>query len=219
MGVAGYILTRIGLSMKIGQLWIIAAASGTGKTSLVKALLSHKSNLRVSVSHTTRPPRPMEINGKDYHFVDIPTYQRMVTEHAFLEHAMVFDNGYGTAKTSVETFINAGQDVLLEIDWQGAQQVRTHWPNVKDIFILPPSLGALEQRLRHRASDAEEVIQRRLRESVTELSHYHEFRYCVVNDSFEQALLDLIKITNSEADDFLSSRPAIRALAHNLISQ
>jgi guanylate kinase len=201
-----------------GGLWIVAAASGTGKTSLVKALLNDCPQLTLSISHTTRPPRPNEVDGRDYHFVDRSTYEKMVADGAFLENAWVFDNGYGTAKATVVDAIEAGKEVLLEIDWQGAIQVRTCWPTVNDIFILPPSREALAQRLRARATDTEAVIERRLQDSVTELSHWHEFRYCIVNDNFDQALSDLKNIVSGHGEAYLSNSSSIQALAHRLLA-
>jgi len=166
-----------------GTLFIFSAPSGAGKTSLVKALLQAMDGIEVSVSHTTRPPRPGEVDGVDYHFVDVPTFEKMVAEGAFLEHARVFDNYYGTARSSVEARLQAGVDVILEIDWQGARLVREQF--------LPPSREALEVRLRGRGQDSDEVIARRMRDAVREMSHYAEFDYLVINDDFEVALGEL----------------------------
>ena len=174
-----------------GRLYVIAAPSGTGKTSLVKALMARVPTLGFSVSHTTRKPRPNEVPGRDYHFVDHATFRRMIDAGEFLEHASVFDNLYGTSQAAVETALVAGRDLLVEIDWQGARQVRARLPEALDVFILPPSRAALEERLRGRGTDSAEVIARRLADSVTELSHWGEFRYVVVNDRFEEALADL----------------------------
>ncbi len=174
-----------------GTLYIFSAPSGAGKTSLVKALLEAMGGIEVSVSHTTRPPRPGEVDGLDYHFVDVPTFEKMVAEGAFLEHARVFDNHYGTARSSVERRLQAGVDVILEIDWQGARLVREQFPDAVGVFILPPSRGALEARLRGRGQDSEEVIARRMRDAVREMSHYAEFDYLVINDDFATALDEL----------------------------
>ena len=201
-----------------GRLYVIAAPSGTGKTSLVKALIAHVPDLRFSVSHTTRPPRANELNGRDYHFVDAPTFQRMIDAGEFLEHARVFDNHYGTSRTEVERALGEGRDLLLEIDWQGAQQVRARLPEAIDVFILPPSREALEQRLRGRGTDSEEVIRRRLRESVTELTHWREFRHVVVNDAFDQALDDLRRIVTGDAAPFDRHRPALERFAESLLA-
>lgn len=174
-----------------GTLYIISAPSGAGKSSLVKALLKETPDLTVSVSHTTRKPRPGETDGVEYHFVDVETFRLMVSDGAFLEHAQVFDNFYGTSRSAALDLLKIGKDVILEIDWQGARQVRTMVPGAVSIFILPPSRGALEERLRNRGQDSEEVIARRMRDAISEMSHYAEFDYLVINDQFEQALLDL----------------------------
>ena len=177
-----------------GRLFVIAAPSGAGKTSLVRALMERIPALAFSVSFTTRPPRPNEVDGRDYFFVSPEEFERMAQAGEFLEHARVFDNRYGTGRARVEAALEAGQDLILEIDWQGARQVRERLPEAIDIFILPPSRAALEERLRARRSDSPEVIARRLRDSVAEMSHWAEFRYVVVNDRFEQALEDMAPI-------------------------
>lgn len=174
-----------------GTLYIISAPSGAGKTSLVKALLQQTTALTVSVSHTTRAPRPGEVDGQDYHFTDPDTFRGMIAEQAFLEHAQVFDNFYGTARASVLELLAQGLDVILEIDWQGAQQVRQKMPEAVGIFILPPSREELEKRLRGRNTDSEEVIARRMRDAISEMSHYREFDYLVFNDDFDTALGEL----------------------------
>lgn len=177
-----------------GKLYIISAPSGAGKTSLVKQLTQTVENVCLSVSHTTRPLRPGEIDGRDYFFVSVAEFQSLLQENAFLEYAQVFDNFYGTSRGGVEQQLQNGKDVILEIDWQGAQQVRKLLPDSISIFILPPSLQILEQRLRNRAQDSEAVIQRRMRDAVTEMSHYREFDYLIVNDDFERALQQLNSI-------------------------
>ncbi len=166
-----------------GRLFIVAAPSGAGKSTLVNALLARDPGLGLSISHTTRAPRPGDVDGVQYHFVDRPTFQRMVAAGDFLEHAEVFGNGYGTSRGAVEPMLAAGHDVLLEIDWQGAAQVRARIPCVS-IFILPPSRAELERRLRARGTDAEPVIARRLAASREEITHAHEFDCIVVNDDF-----------------------------------
>jgi guanylate kinase len=201
-----------------GRLYVIAAASGTGKTSLVKALMAAMPELAFSVSHTTRRPRPSEVDGKDYHFVDHDTFRRMIAAGEFLEHASVFDNYYGTSRRQVEESLARGQDLILEIDWQGAQQVRAALPETIDIFILPPSREALEARLRARPKGPDDVIARRLRDSVTELSHWHEFKYVVVNDKFGEALEALIAIVKGKGEHWRSNRPEIRTLAAGLLA-
>ncbi len=175
----------------IATLYIFSAPSGAGKTSLVKALLAEMEGIEVSVSHTTRAMRPGEQDGVDYHFISRNEFENMVEADAFLEHAQVFDNFYGTARNSIETRLAAGADVILEIDWQGARQVRAWKTDAVSVFILPPSHDALEERLRGRGQDNEEIIARRMRDAVSEMSHYAEFDYLVINDRFEQALQDL----------------------------
>lgn len=174
-----------------GSLFVIAAPSGAGKTSLVQALMAEVPGLAFSVSHTTRAPRPGEVDGRDYHFVDSATFQRMVTEGAFLEHAEVFGRSYGTSRGAVAGRLAAGEDLILEIDWQGAQQVRQAIPECVSVFILPPSREELARRLRGRATDASEVIAHRLALAVEEMRHYAEFDHLVVNDVFDQALAEL----------------------------
>jgi guanylate kinase len=174
-----------------GTLYIISAPSGAGKTSLVKALLESTDDIMVSVSHTTRGIRPGEVDGRDYHFTSVETFRSMIGDNAFLEHAQVFDNYYGTSRSSTLDMMGHGVDVILEIDWQGAQQVRQKMPEAVSIFILPPSREELERRLRGRGTDADEVIARRLGEAVAEISHYHEFDYLVFNDDFDTALDEL----------------------------
>lgn len=174
-----------------GTLYIFAAPSGAGKTSLVKALLDKSDGIEVSVSHTTRAPREGEVDGVNYHFTDIAAFNVMVNEGAFLEHAQVFDNLYGTARANIEQRLAAGVDVILEIDWQGARQVRQQFPDSLGVFILPPSRQALEDRLRGRGQDGDEVIARRMRDAESEMSHYAEFDYLVINDDFETALEEL----------------------------
>jgi guanylate kinase len=174
-----------------GTLYIISAPSGAGKTSLVKALLQQTEQITVSVSHTTRAPRPGEVDGKDYHFTDIETFRSMIGASAFLEHAQVFDNFYGTSRSSTLDLMARGVDVILEIDWQGAQQVREKMPDAVSIFILPPSREELEKRLCGRNTDSDEVIARRMRDAINEMSHYNEFDYIVFNDDFDTALGEL----------------------------
>jgi guanylate kinase len=174
-----------------GTLYIFAAPSGAGKTSLVKALLDESDGIEVSVSHTTRVPRPGEVDGVNYHFTGVATFNEMVNEGEFLEHAQVFDNFYGTARANIEQRLAAGVDVILEIDWQGARQVRQEFPDSLGVFILPPSRQALEERLRGRGQDGDEVIARRMRDAESEMSHYAEFEYLVINDDFDAALQEL----------------------------
>ncbi len=174
-----------------GSLFIITAASGTGKTSLVKQLLATTNDLTVSVSHTTRAPRPGEIEGHHYHFTDTDTFTRAIDDGKFLEHAEVFGNYYGTSEQSVRTQLQAGVDVILEIDWQGALQVKKIFSEATMIFILPPSIATLRQRLSGRAQDSSAVIEQRLAGSVMEISQYVHADYVVFNDNFEVALAEL----------------------------
>jgi len=174
-----------------GTLYVISAPSGAGKTSLVRALVEQLDGVAASVSHTTRSMRPGEEDGVHYHFVDRECFLKMVEDGDFLEHAQVFDNFYGTAQSAVEAQLKAGQDVILEIDWQGAEQVRRLMPDCETVFILPPSREELERRLRSRGQDSDEVIARRMRDATAEMSHYPEFDYLVINEVFEEALEEL----------------------------
>jgi len=177
-----------------GTLYIVSAPSGAGKTSLVKALLDALPEVRVSVSHTTRAMRPGEVDGVNYHFVDCATFTRLLEHGDFLEHAEVFGNYYGTSQAALERTLAEGHDLILEIDWQGAQQVRRKLPQAQSIFILPPSQAALRQRLDNRGQDSAEIIERRMREAVSEMSHYVEYDYLIINDDFAKALEDLKSI-------------------------
>jgi guanylate kinase len=183
--------SEIDMTQPTGTLYIISAPSGAGKTSLVKAMLGELQGARVSVSHTTRAMRPGEQDKVDYHFIDKPRFETMVAAGDFLEHAQVFDNYYGTSKASVQAQLDQGLDVILEIDWQGARQVRNWRPEAVSIFILPPSREALEERLRGRGTDSDTIIQRRMRDAVNEMSHYPEYDFLIINDRFETALLEL----------------------------
>lgn len=180
--------------MSKGTLYIVSAPSGAGKTSLVKALLEKDPKACVSVSHTTREARPGEVDGKDYHFVSQDQFNTMIGESAFLEFAEVFTNKYGTSQQWVNDTLDQDLDVILEIDWQGAQQIRRLVPDAVSIFILPPSRQALEQRLNNRGQDSQEVIDHRMTQAVTEMSHYHEFDFLVINDDFDTALQELAAI-------------------------
>lgn len=196
-------------SARTGTLLIVAAPSGAGKTSLVKALSESLTGVAVSVSHTTRARRPREQDGVHYHFVDHARFEAMIDAGEFLEHARVFDQHYGTARANVARQLVQGIDVILEIDWQGARQVRQRMPQCLSVFIVPPSRAVLEQRLRARAQDSEEVIARRMRAAVEEMRHYHEFDYLVVNDDFEQAV-DALKVIVLASRQRLAPQAAAR---------
>jgi guanylate kinase len=183
-----------------GKLFVIAAPSGAGKTSLVKALLARRPELRLSVSHTTRTPRPTELEGREYFF------------------AQVFDNHYGTGRAPVEADLASGRSVVLEIDWQGARQVRASLPQCVSIFILPPSRGALEKRLRARKTESDAAIERSLRDAVGDMSHWNEFDYIVVNDDFERALEDLTRIVDSQGEQLRADRVALAPLITELLA-
>jgi len=179
-----------------GRLFVVTAPSGAGKSSLIQAILKDDPTLKLSVSYTTRAPRPGEQDGREYHFVDEPTFLAMRDRGEFLEHAQVHGHRYGTSKKVILDALARGEDLLLEIDWQGARQVRALYPACVGIFILPPSLEELEKRLRGRAQDAEEVIRRRLQNARAELEHQHEFKYAIINKDFDaarEALADIIR--------------------------
>lgn len=202
-----------------GQLYVVAAPSGAGKTSLVRALLEQETSARFSISYTTRARRPTERHEHDYFFVDHATFEQMVAAGQFLEHARVFDNYYGTARAQVENLLAQGANVILEIDWQGAQQVRQSMPAARSVFILPPSRAELERRLRGRGTDDEAVIQRRLRDAVSDMSHWSEFDYVVVNDDFTQALGELKAIVGARGEHLRSTRSELKPLIDELLAQ
>lgn len=201
-----------------GRLFVIAAPSGAGKTSLVKALLGKVPELRVSISHTTRQRRSTEEHGREYYFVNVTDFKAMMERGEFLENALVFDNHYGTGRATVEKLLAAGTDVVLEIDWQGAQQVRKALPESKTIFILPPSRQALEERLRNRQTDSAEVIARRLKDAVGDMSHWNEFDYVVVNKDFDEAVADLARIVRGQGEDLKARRPETHSLLDDLLA-
>jgi len=187
-----------------GNLFILSAPSGAGKSSLISALLStenkHKIHrkMQVSVSHTTRAPRPGEVNGEHYHFVSVEQFKQLISDNAFYEYAQVFDNFYGTSEATIDQQLAKGIDVFLDIDWQGAQQVRTRKPDVTTIFIAPPSRHELEQRLRNRGQDSDKIIAARMAQAQSECSHYKEFDYIIINDNFNQALAELNAIVTTK---------------------
>lgn len=202
-----------------GLLFIISAPSGTGKTTLVRTLISRLTDIRVSVSHTTRPQRQGEVDGGDYYFIDEATFTAMVNDDRFLEHARVFDYAYGTARDSVEQQLAGGHDVILEIDWQGAQQVRRQMPEAISIFIAPPSYETLVQRLNLRAREDADTIARRLRGAVEELSHYSEYDYVIINDDLERAGAELATIVAAARLRLDCRRPALDTFIQSLIAQ
>ena len=206
-----------GAATKRGSLFVIAAPSGAGKTTLVKAVLARDPALHVSVSHTTRKQREKEIPGRDYNFVGVDEFKRLRDAGEFLEHAQVFDNFYGTGRAQVEALRTAGHDVILEIDWQGAQQVRRAQPDCKTVFILPPSRAELETRLRNRKTDSDQVIERRLRDSIADMSHYAEFDHVIVNDDFETAVGQLLAILRGQPG-FSAKRPELAPLVADLLA-
>jgi guanylate kinase len=205
------------MSQPNARLFVVSAPSGAGKTSLVKALCARLPDLKVSTSHTTRPMRPNEQEGREYFFVSNPDFDRMVAEGTFLEHARVFDNQYGTSQGQLQEKLAAGHDVILEIDWQGARQVRVALPGCRTIFILPPSREALRQRLNNRQTDSAAVIERRLADAVSDMSHYGEFDYVVVNDDFDRAVGELASILLGRGEALAARRPALTPVLANLL--
>lgn len=203
-------------SLVRGQLFIISAPSGAGKTSLVTALLKADERLRVSISHTTRPPRPSEVEGVHYHFTDREAFVARQGAGEFLESADVFGNLYGTSADWVDDQLNEGTDVILEIDWQGAAQIRKLRPETRSVFILPPSLDELRSRLKGRGQDADDVIEDRLQKASSEMSHYPEYDYLVVNDSFDTALASLAALFVAERHTLPRQTPALAEQLANL---
>jgi guanylate kinase len=201
-----------------GRLWVIAAPSGAGKTSLVRALLERDAKLRFSISYTTRAQRVSEVDGRDYFFVDESRFREMVDQDAFLEYARVFDHWYGTGREHVDGLLASGYSVLLEIDWQGARQVRERQPESESIFVFPPSVAELERRLRGRKTDTETVIERRLKDALGDMAHWDEFDHLVVNEDFERALADLAAITAGRDERHRTERPEVRAAAAAILA-
>jgi len=199
-------------------LWVISAPSGAGKTSLVRALLEREPKLRFSISYTTRPKRSSEVHGRDYFFVTEAEFLAMVGREAFLEHAQVFDNWYGTGREHVEGLLAGGHSVVLEIDWQGARQVRERAPESRGIFILPPSVAELERRLRGRKTDTEAVILRRLKDALGDMAHWREFDYVVVNDVFDAAVGRLAAIVAGGGQDARTDLEAVQAAAAAIVA-
>lgn len=202
---------------KRGKLFVIAAPSGGGKTSLLQALMKDRPGLQFSVSCTTRPPRAHEQDGREYHFISRERFERLIGEGEFIEHAEVFGNLYGTRRSVVEAALAAGQDLVLDIDWQGARQVRERLPEAVQIFILPPSREELERRLRRRATDSDEVIARRLAESTVEMAQWRHFDYVIVNRKFRQALAELEAVFDGRGEASRADRPGLEEVADGLL--
>jgi len=202
---------------KCGRLYVIAAPSGAGKTSLMQALMKRRPALSFSVSCTTRAPRAHEQDGCDYHFIGRDEFERLIAAGEFIEHADVFGNLYGTRKSVVDAALAEGRDLILDIDWQGARQVREHQPGAVHVFILPPSRAELEARLRKRATDSAEAIARRLTESAIEMSHWREFDYIVVNRDFDRALAELEAVFDGRGEASRPDRPELAGLVKELI--
>ena len=205
--------------MSQGTLFIVSAPSGAGKTSLVRELIERVDGIQVSVSHTTRAQRDGEVDGVNYHFTHATDFEARIARGEFFEYARVFDHYYGTSRCAVQTLLDAGQDVILEIDWQGARQVRKKAPEAVSIFILPPSRSELERRLASRGTDEHAVIARRMRDAVSEMSHYDEYDYLVINDDFTTALDELKSLVISRRITLTSMREHHAPLLDALLSQ
>lgn len=207
-----------GVETQPGALIVIAAPSGAGKTTLVHALLRRRPDIAFSVSHTTRRRRDNEVDGKDYFFVDEDEFRRMIDAGAFLEYARVFDHWYGTSAAEISRLRDAGLTVLLEIDWQGARQIRSRVPDARSIFIVPPSVDALATRLKGRATDSEDTIARRLRDSVSDMQHWDEFDYIVINDDADRAADELAAIVAGGGSPYRSEEPRMRTAVERILA-
>jgi guanylate kinase len=202
-----------------GHLFVIAAPSGAGKTTLAHKLMEANPSLRFSVSYTTRPQRHTETDGEDYFFVSPEAFQTMIDAGDFLEHALVFDHCYGTSKIRVESMLNEGRNVILEIDWQGAQQVRSHMPDCRSIFLLPPSVAELKRRLTGRGTDSAEVIERRYQDALGDMSHWYEFDFAVINEDLAQAHTELSHIVSGDGDTNAVSNPELCTQINAILQQ
>ncbi len=205
------------MNKNTARLFVFAAPSGAGKTTLVHKLVKRRPKLRFSISYTTRPKRSTEADGVDYLFVDADEFARLRDKGALLEHARVFDNHYGTSREQVREHIDAGHNVILEIDWQGARQVRESMPECVTIFIMPPSLAELERRLRDRRTDSPEVIDRRLRDAVSDMSHWRDFDYVVINDDLEKAVVELEAVLDGRGESIATDDAALARAVEGII--
>lgn len=205
--------------MSQGTLYILSAPSGAGKSSLVSALLDQTDAIKVSVSHTTRAPRPGEEDGVNYNFVSVDQFKALIADNAFLEHAEVFGNFYGTSRLWLEDQLSQGIDIILEIDWQGAQQVRELMPETAGIFILPPSREELQKRLDNRGQDSAEIIAGRMAEAISEMSHYNEYDYVIINDDFDQALAELKAVIIAQRQKLTCQQARHGKLLTDLLSE
>ncbi|MBU1308197.1 MAG: guanylate kinase [Gammaproteobacteria bacterium] len=202
-----------------GNLFIISAPSGAGKSSLIQALLKRHSDMQVSVSHTTRAPRPGEQDGVHYHFISVDEFKALIAKDEFFEWAEVFGNYYGTAKSSIRDSLSQGIDVFLDIDWQGARQIKAQESSALGIFILPPSLTELEQRLNNRGQDASDVIAKRMAQAHSEMSHANEYEYLIINDNFATALAELERIVLAQRNGYASQAARQQALLSQLLAK
>ncbi|MDX1678563.1 guanylate kinase [Arsukibacterium sp.] len=202
-----------------GNLFIVSAPSGAGKSSLISALLKKHGDMLVSVSHTTRPPRPGEIDGVHYHFISAEQFKTLIANNEFLEWAEVFGNYYGTSRSAIVANLRQGIDVFLDIDWQGARQIREQAPGTLGIFILPPSLSELQQRLEKRGQDSESVIARRMAQAQSEMSHADEYEYLIINDNFDSALSEFERIVLAQRSSYSSQLYKQQALLKQLLAK
>ncbi len=202
-----------------GNLFIISAPSGAGKSSLIQALLKRHNDMQVSVSHTTRAPRPGEQDGVNYHFISVAEFKALIANNAFFEWAEVFGNYYGTAKSTIRASLRQGIDVFLDIDWQGARQIKTQESSAKGIFILPPSLTELEQRLNNRGQDSSDVIAKRMAQAHSEMSHANEYEYLIINDNFDTALIEFERIVLAQRNGYASQSARHQPLLTQLLAK
>ncbi|MBU2427100.1 MAG: guanylate kinase [Gammaproteobacteria bacterium] len=201
-----------------GNLFILSAPSGAGKSSLIHALLGQHQDMQLSVSHTTRAPRPGEVDGVHYHFVSVEAFKALIADNNFLEWAEVFGNYYGTSRTTIEQVLALGRDVFLDIDWQGARQIKYQVPSVLSIFILPPSVAELEKRLNQRGQDNQEIIAKRMLQAKSEISHVTEYDYVLVNDDFQQCLNELQQVVLSQRLTLQKQQQRQQALLTDLLA-